>query len=138
MLRQAYGDAKRGVPGPDELEKILLASIRSCSTVYLLMDALDECPQDHEIRQDVLARVERLTQEAPNLRILATSRELDRIRKSMEALTAEPLRVTTRAVDDDIKIFLASETSRDRSLRELSPQMRVLIENTIASQADGM
>jgi hypothetical protein len=138
MLRQAYGDAKRSVPGPDELEKILLASIRSCSTVHLLMDALDECPEDHETRQSVLARIERLTQDAPNLKILATSRELYRIRKSMEALIAEPLCVATRAVDDDIQLYLTSEVSRDRSLRELSPEMRTLIENTIASQADGM
>jgi hypothetical protein len=138
MLRQAYGDAKRSVPGPDELEKILLASTRSCSKVYLLIDALDECPEDHETRQSVLARIERLTQDAPNLRVLTTSRELDRIRKSMEALIAEPLRVTTRAVDDDIRLYLAREISRDRSLCELSPDMRTLIESTIASQADGM
>jgi hypothetical protein len=138
MLRQAYGDAKRSVPGPDELEKIFLASTRSCSKVYLLVDALDECPEDHETRQSVLARIERLTQDAPNLRVLATSRELDRIRKSMEALIAEPLRVTTRAVDDDIRLYLAKEISRDRSLCELSPEMRTLIESTIASQADGM
>jgi hypothetical protein len=128
----------RNAPGPDELESILLASIRSCSKVYLLVDALDECPEDQETRQSVLARIERLTQDAPNLRILATSRELHRIRKSMEALTAEPLRVITSAVDDDIQIYLAKEVSRDRSLCELSPEMRTLIESTIASQADGM
>jgi hypothetical protein len=128
----------RNAPGPDELESILLASIRSCSKVYLLVDALDECPEDQETRQSVLARIERLTQDAPNLRILATSRELDRIRKSMKALTAEPLRVITSAVDDDIQIYLAKEVSRDRSLCELSPEMRTLIESTIASQADGM
>jgi hypothetical protein len=138
MLRDAYGDAKRSVPGPDELEKILLASTRSCSKVYLLIDALDECPEDHETRQSVLARIERLTQDAPNLRILATSRELDRIRTSMEALIAEPLRVTARVVDDDIQIYLTKEVSRDRSLCKLSPEMRTLIESTIASQADGM
>jgi hypothetical protein len=138
MLLQAYGDAKRSIPGLDELEKILLASIRSYSTVYLLIDALDECPGDHETRQSVLARIERLTQDAPNLRILVTSRELDKIRSSMEALMAEPLRVTVRAVDDDIQLYLAKEISRDRSLCELSPDMRTLIESTIASQADGM
>jgi hypothetical protein len=138
MLRQAYGDAKRSVPGPDELEKILLASTRGCSKVYLLVDALDECPEDDETRQSVLARIERLTLDAPNLRVLATSRELDRIRKSMEALVAEPLRVTTRAVDDDIQLYLAKEISRNRSLCELNPDMRTLIESTIASQADGM
>jgi hypothetical protein len=138
MLRQAYGDAKRSVPGPDELEKILLASTRSCSKVYLLLDALDECSEEHDTRQSVLARIKRLTQDAPNLRVLATSRELDRIRKSMEVLVVEPLRVTTHAVDDDIKIYLANEMSRDPSLRELSPEMRTLIETTIASRADGM
>jgi hypothetical protein len=138
ILRQAYQDAKQNVPGPDELESILLASIRSCSKVYLLVDALDECPEDQETRQSVLARIERLTQDAPNLRILVTSRELDRIRKSMEALTAEPLRVITNAVDEDIQNYLAKEVSRDRSLCELSPEMRNLIESTIASQADGM
>ena len=56
----------------------------------------------------------------------------------MEALITEPLRVATRAVDDDIKIYLAGEMSRDRSLRALSYEMRNLIESTIASQADGM
>lgn len=138
MLRQAYGDAKRSVPGPDELERIFLASTRSCSKVYLLVDALDECPEDHDTRQSVLARIERLSQDAPNLRILATSRELDKIRKSMEALVAEPLLVTTRAVDDDIELYLAKEISRDRSLCDLSLETRTLIESTIASQADGM
>jgi hypothetical protein len=138
MLRQAYENAKSSVPGPDELEKILLASIRSCSKVYLLVDALDECPEDNETRQSVLARIERLTQDASNLKIFATSRELDSIRKSMEALAAEPLRVITRAVDADIQAYLSTELSRDRNLCELSPEMRVLIESTIASQADGM
>jgi hypothetical protein len=138
MLRQAYENARPGVPGPDELEKILLASIRSCSKVYLLVDALDECPEDNETRQSVLARIERLTQDASNLKIFATSRELDSIRKSMEALAAEPLRVITRAVDADIQVYLSTELSRDRNLCELSPEMRTLIESTIASQADGM
>jgi hypothetical protein len=56
----------------------------------------------------------------------------------MEVLAAEPLRVITRAVDVDIQAYLSTELSRDRNLRELSPEMRILIESTIASQADGM
>jgi hypothetical protein len=138
MLRWAYENARQGVPGPDELEKILMASIRSCSKVYVLVDALDECPEDNETRQSVLARIERLTQDASNLKIFATSRELDSIRKSMEVLAAEPLRVITRAVDADIQAYLSTELSRDRNLCELSPEMRTLIESTIASKADGM
>jgi hypothetical protein len=138
MLRQAYKNTKQNVLGPDELESVLLASIRPCSKVYLLIDALDECPEEHETRQTVLARIVKLTQDAPNLRIFVTSRELDRIRRSMEALVAEPLRVITRAVDADIQIYLSTELFHDQILCELRPEMRTLIETTIASQADGM
>lgn len=138
MLHQAYGDAKRSVLGPDELERILLASIRSCSTVYLLTDALDECPIDHETRRGVLERLERLTQDAPNLKIFAASREVDEIRKKMEKLAFEPLPVITCAVDADIRVYLSSQLSSDESLCALSPEMRTLVESTIAPEAGGM
>jgi hypothetical protein len=138
MLRHAYENARQIMLGPDELEKILLASIRSCGKVYILIDALDECPEDNEARRSVLTRIERLTQDVSNLKIFATSRELDRIRESMEALAAKPLCVISRAVDADIQAYLSTQLSRDRTLRELSPEMRNLIESTIASQADGM
>jgi hypothetical protein len=138
LLRQAYGDAKRNEPGPGELETILLGSVRSCSRVYLIVDALDECPEDYETRQGVLEQLERLIQDAPNLKIFATSRELNRIRKKMQTLASEPLPVVTRAVDADIRVYLSTQVSGDESLCALSPEMRTLIESTIASQADGM
>lgn len=138
MLRQAYGNAKGSAPGPDELVKILLASMRSCSKVYLLVDALDECPEDHETRQSVLARMERLTQEAPNLKILTTSRELPAIRDSMAALGSKPMCVATSAVNADIRIYVANQLSGDRSFGKFKKETLDLIESTIASKADGM
>lgn len=138
MLRQAYENSRQSVPGPDELQKILLASIRSCSRVYLLLDALDECPEDDGTRQNVLERIERLTQQAPNLSVFAASRELDKIRKAMEGLGPEPLRVISPAVDADIRVWMSIQMSRDPRLRELSLEMQTLIESTIASQANGM
>jgi hypothetical protein len=136
MLRQAYENNKQIVPGPDLLENILLASIRSCSKVYLLVDALDECSEDNETRRNVLQRLERLTRDASNLKILATSRELDRIRRSIARLVAEPLPVIVGAVD--IQLYLSTEMSRDEYLCELRLELRTLIEETIVSRADGM
>lgn len=138
MLRQTYENSRQSVPGPDELQKILLASIRSCSRVYLLLDALDECPEDDGTRQNVLERIERLTQQTPNLSVFATSRELDKIRKAMEGLGPEPLRVIAPVVDADIRVWMSTQMTRDPSLRELSPELKTLIQSTIASQADGM
>jgi hypothetical protein len=138
MLRKAYEDPKQNVPGPDELEKILLASVRPCARVYLIMDALDECPEDHQARQRVLELIERLTQGASNLKILATSRELPAIRESMAALGSQPMRIATSDVDADIQRYVANQLSGDRSFRKFRKETLDLIESTIASKADGM
>lgn len=138
MLRQAYGDAKRSVPGPDELAKILLASMRSCSKVYLLIDALDECPEDQETRQSVLARIETLTRDAPNLKIFTTSRELPAIRESMAALGSKPMCAATSAVNADIRIYVANQLSEDRNFGKFKKETVDLIESTVSSRADGM
>jgi len=79
------------------------------------VDALDECPEEQDVRQGVLERIERLTQHALNLSIFATSRELPKITESTEALSSEPLRVATSAVDADIRLYVSSQLSRDRS-----------------------
>jgi hypothetical protein len=138
MLRQAYASVMQNVPGQDELEKILLASMRSCSKVYLTMDALDECPEDHDARQRVLERIERLAYDASNLKIFATSRELPAIRESMEALGSKSLRIATSSVDADIQFYVANRLSSDRNFRHYRTVTLNLIESTIVEKADGM
>jgi hypothetical protein len=138
MLRQAYENPKRSVPGPDELEKILFNSIKSFGNVYLLVDALDECPEDHETRQLVLERIERLTNSASNLKIFATSRELPSIRESMDALGSNLLRIVTSTADADIRIYVANQLSGDRGFRRFGTTTLDLVESTIANKADGM
>lgn len=138
VLRQAYERPDRSIPGPDELKKILLASISSWNVVFLFLDALDECPEEHDVRQGVLERIEMLTSHAPNLNIFATSRELPEIRESMDVLGFESLRVATSAVDADIQIYVARQLSRDHNFRKFRPATLCMIETTIAGKADGM
>lgn len=139
LLRQAYETPGRSVPSPDELAKILTASVMSCGTVYLGLDALDECPEDSDIREHVLGRIERLTEDAPNLKIFATSRELSKIRDSMEAFGCEPFSIDISAVDADIQIYVANQLSHDRTFnKKFRPAMLDTIQATIAKKADGM
>ncbi|KAI9686777.1 MAG: hypothetical protein M1822_002837 [Bathelium mastoideum] len=138
MLQQAYEKPNRSVPGEDDLEKILLSSVRSYNEVFLVLDALDESPEDGDIRQAMLERVESLTQSASNLKILATSRELRDVRESMETVKAEPISVATSAVDEDIRKYVATQLSRDRRFSRLNSKTTTLIEETISSRADGM
>ena len=138
VLLQAYEKPNRSVPGPDELGKILELSVSSFDEVFLLLDALDECPKDGEARQEVLEYLERLVQRVPNIRILATSREVREIRDSMDALSADRICISAYAVNADIRTYLTTQLSRDRRLSQLGSAIKALIEETISQKADGM
>ena len=138
MLRQAYEKPNRSVPRFEELEKILLSSFDNYDEVFLLLDALDECADDRETRQNVLECIERLSQRAPSLRIFASSRELRDVRETMKLIASEPLSVATCSVDADISKWVSSQLSRDGRLCELDPETKSLIGDTISQKADGM
>ena len=138
MLQQAFDRPQRSLLGPDDLGKILLSSFRSYDEVFLLLDALDECPEGGEVRQTVLKRLEWLSRSAPNVRILATSRELGDVRESMEMVGANPISIASRSVDADIRKYVSSELSRDRRLCRLDAATKTLIEETVLQKADGM
>lgn len=138
MLRQVYERPNRSAPGLDELQMILSASIKSWGKVFLLLDALDECPEDNDLRQGVLERTETLAQNATNLNIFATSRELPQIRDSMNGLDFQILPVKTSDVDADIRAYVSSQLSRDYRFKKFGSAALAMIETTIAGKSDGM
>jgi hypothetical protein len=138
MLQAAYDKPNQGSLGTQELEKILLASIASFDAVYLHLDALDECPESGDARQDVLTGIEKFAHATSNLRIFATSRELQDISESMDRVGSSSLLISSQAVDIDIRSYVSSQVSLDSRLNRLNPTTKSLIENTIGSKADGM
>lgn len=138
MLQQAYDKPNRSLPGVDELEKILLSCFESYEKVFLLVDALDECPEDGDVRHTMLECLARLSQGGPHVRILTTSREVPDIRESMTRLGATPISIATRSVDVDIRQYMATQLSRNHRLSRLDPATKTLIEETISVKADGM
>ena len=138
MLRQAYEKPNTSVPGADELEKILYSSVEAYDEVFVLLDALDECPETSDIRQRMLEQVEGLAQHAPNLKILATSRELPDIGESMGKLETRQIAIATSAVDADIGKYVSKQLSYDRRLARLDSNSRLDVEKTIAQNANGM
>jgi hypothetical protein len=137
-LRRLYNTANRRLPGPETLEEILLSSVKQHDEVFLLLDALDECPEDDEARQNVLDCLHRLTQGANNVKIFATSRQLLEIKASMENLGANSVSIDTGAVDADIGRYVRGELSRDRKLKGLPEHTLTMILETLAQKADGM
>ncbi|KAI7158046.1 hypothetical protein KC349_g5195 [Hortaea werneckii] len=137
-LQQAYDSPNRGKPGKDELEKILLLSLQAYDQVFLALDALDESPEENDIRQTMLEQLEKLVQNASKVKLLATSREVRDIQESMGMLKAERINVADSKVDKDIRKYVVSELSKDRRLSRLNDKTISLIQDTLSARADGM
>ncbi|EMC97141.1 hypothetical protein BAUCODRAFT_106474 [Baudoinia panamericana UAMH 10762] len=138
MLRQAYDKQNRSVPGVDELERILSSSVSAFDDVFVLLDALDECPESGDLRQDMLVKVEKITQESTRIKIFATSRESGDIRDSMDTIRAKRIDIATSAVDADIRQYVTSQLASDRRLAGLGSASKAAIETTIMERSDGM
>jgi len=138
MLAETYEKSSRTRPPRDTLEKILLLAIEAFDEVFLLLDALDECPDTDETRQGVLDGLERLMQRTSKLRVLATSREVSDVRECMRVLRADVIAIHTQAVNKDIQTWVLNWLLRDRKLRSLDVATKTLIEETISHKADGM
>ena len=138
MLQREYDKPDRGLPGPEALEEMLLSSLGKHGDIFLTLDALDECSEDDEARRNMLDFLERLSDRAPNLKIFATSRELQDIRECMNTLNADVLSVSTRPVDADIVRYVSSELSRDRKLNRWDGSTKTIIVDMFAEKADGM
>ncbi|KAK6427225.1 hypothetical protein LTR81_000570 [Elasticomyces elasticus] len=138
MLLQAYNKPDRSLPRTDELEKIVLTALTAYDEVFLVFDALDECPETDEIRQNVLEQLERLSKRSTNCKMLVTSREVRDIRESMGRLGAEPTSIVPGFVDGDIRKHIARQLSCDPRLHRLDSSMKALIESHLSQSADGM
>ncbi|KAK3669523.1 hypothetical protein LTR78_010577 [Recurvomyces mirabilis] len=138
MLQQAYDKHGQSTLGLEQLEDMLLSSFQSYSTVFLLIDALDECPQDNDVRLIMLECLTRLSQKAPHVKIFITSRDSPNIRQSMAALGIESMAVGTHPVNEDIRRHVATQMTRDHRLSNLDQKTKALIEETIAMKADGI
>lgn len=138
ILRQLYENTSRSAPGLDDLEKTLLACIGSYEQVFVLMDALDECPDEHNHRENVLNLIQRLTSKAANLKIFATSREVSTILEAMKILGCESFGIDIQAVNSDIQMYVSTQLSSDRNFNKFDPVTRNVIEETLVAKADGM
>jgi hypothetical protein len=140
LLRERY-DQRHEIQGglsTQNLEPILLAILAVYDTVFVVLDALDECPEETNACSKLFAGLEYLSNEAANLKILMTSRDIPDIRDCMVRFPAERLPVMTSAVDDDIHSYVAQQLSQGQYFRRLKRESLDLIQTTITEKADGM
>jgi hypothetical protein len=146
-LSRLYSEQDRGTRRPSDGEMVEclkeMFSISAQGTTYIIIDALDECPDTSGTtspREEVLNLVKELVElRLPNLHICATSRpELD-IRSVLEYLTQNRvcLHNETGQRDDIIKYVRSVVYSND-GMRRWRDEDKILVIQTLSEKADGM
>ena len=101
---------------------------RSCSKVFIVVDALDECREEDGTRARLLKALRSL---AGNVNLMVTSRDLPSIARDFEGKK----RLTIRARDEDVTMYIRGRiTLGPRHLRNLEGT----IVNKIVENVKGM
>ena len=120
-----------------------MVTLRDQQPVYLIIDALDECPDTSGLRSpreqvlDLLNALIKLY--SPNLRLCVTSRPEIDIRRAIEPLTS--LRVSLHEESGqtrDIIDYVTSVVQSDPKMRRWRDEDKKFVIKTLSEKADGM
>ena len=147
ILASFYSTHRDGAqsPGDDELVRCLkdVLSLLGLAPVYLIIDALDECPNTSALsspRLEVLTLLEDLVDsQLPNLRMCVTSRSEADIKPILEPLTFRSISLhDEQGQKEDIENYIKSVVNTNRNMRRWRPEHRQLVIDVLTERADGM
>ena len=147
LLSHLYSAHNRGAQKPTGA--VLTGCLREMVSspnqnhVYIVIDAIDECPNSPGVpspREEVLEVLEELVKlRLPNLRLCVTSRhELD------IQIVLDPLRPSSLSLHDDegqkedIREYIKYVVRSDQNMARWRPEDRSLVVNTLSERAGGM
>ena len=132
-------------PSDDGLFRCLkdILTLPGQAPVYLIVDALDECPNTSALsspRLEVLTLLGNLVDsQLPNLRICVTSRPEADIKPMLGPLTFRSVSLhDERGQKEDIENYIKSVVNTNRNMRRWRPEHRQLVINILTERADGM
>ncbi len=132
-------------PSDDELIQCLkdVLELPGQPPVYLIIDALDECPNSSTMpspREKVLTLVEQLVQSRlTKLRICVTSRPETDIKVVLEPLTFHSISIhDERGQMEDIENYIRSVVTTDPKNRRWKAEDKQLVIDVLTERADGM
>ena len=147
ILSQLYSDHGHGIrkPSTDAFKKCItdMLSIPGQAPIYLIIDALDECPNFPgrlSARMEVLGLIEELVGlKLPNLHLCVASRPEMDIRMVLEPLTSLKISLHDEiGQKEDIIKFIKFVVFSDRNMRRWKDDDKQLVIDTLSDGADGM
>ena len=146
ILSALYSTCHDGArsPSDDDLIRCLeyLLNLPGQAPVYLIIDALDECPNlsvpSH--RGQVLMLLESLVDsQTPNLHICVTSRPETDIRAILDPLAFRSVSLHDESGQkEDIENYIRSFVNTDQRMRRWRSEHRQLVVDVLTKKADGM
>jgi hypothetical protein len=120
-----------------------MLSLPTQDSVYLIIDALDECPNNSGMpssREEVLDLVQDLADlHLPSVHICVTSRPEIDIRTTLEPLTSLSVSLHNQSGQTkDIMDYVSSVVYSDKKMRRWREEDRSLVVRILSEWADGM
>jgi hypothetical protein len=147
VLSKLYSDNNRGMrkPDVDALKKCMaeMLSLQGQGKIYIIIDALDECPNfpgKPSAREEVLEIVEELANlNLPNVHLCVASRPEMDIRSVLESLTTLKISLHDEiGQKEDIIKYIEFIVQTDRNMRRWKEEDKQLVVDTLSDKSDGM
>jgi hypothetical protein len=148
ILSKLYLTHDRGVQKPSDQAMVEclkeMISVEAQSPIYVILDALDECPVTSTVppspREEVLEFVDQLIAlRLPNLHICITSRPEHDIRVILERLTEHPVSLHDESgQQEDITDYVTSFVHSNRRMQRWRDEDKNLVIKILSEKANGM
>jgi hypothetical protein len=147
ILSKLYSDHENGSqdPSDDELVQCLqdLLEVPGQAPIYLIIDALDECPNTSAVpspREKVLTLVKQLIESRlANLHICVTSRPETDIKVVLDPLTFCSISIHDESGQmEDIENYIKSVVNKDPMNRRWKTGEKQMVIDVLTKRADGM
>lgn len=133
-------------PTDDALTKCLkqMLSVIAEHPTYIIMDALDECPDDSGWPKTARAEVLRVVKDLvglhfPNLRICVTSRPEVDVKSILDQLTIHAVSLHDESEQQEgIADYVSTIVNSDEKMREWPDEDKELVVKVLSERADGM
>lgn len=118
----------------------LIQALATQSQTFVIIDALDECPNAEEERADLCNIMEEIhSWDCRSLHVLVTSRrEADLTEALLKIVTQEPVGIQGSVIDTDIRKFVSTQLQTTPKLSRWSTELKAEIEQTLVKKSGGM
>jgi len=147
VLSTLYSECDAGLrqPSDDELRDCLenMLNLEGQSSIYIIIDGLDECPNDIGVvssRERVLEQLEELLAlQLSNIRICVTSRPEADIQDSLTPLASYTVSLhDEERQKEDIADYVRYVVYSDRRMRKWKEEQKEMVVETLSQKANGM